>query len=58
VQLLALASCFVTVRRVGSWWTLGLLAGGFGVLMNSVYSIIHEAEHGMLFPNRFSVAGN
>ncbi len=28
------------------------LAMGFGVLMNSVYSVIHEAEHAMLFGNR------
>src|SRR5678816_3787533 len=28
------------------------LAVAFGVLMNSVYSIIHEAEHAILFPNR------
>ena len=31
---------------------VALLCLGFSLLMNSVYSVIHEAEHGMLFPNR------
>jgi fatty acid desaturase len=44
------AVCFVRVAH--PWWEIGLLALAFGILMNSVYSIIHEAEHGILFPNR------
>ena len=52
-QLLALGACFVAAARLEGAWALGLLAAAFGVLMNSVYSIIHEAEHGILFPNRF-----
>jgi fatty acid desaturase len=32
--------------------TLVALAIVFGVVMNSVYSILHEAEHGMLFESR------
>ena len=51
-QLLALAACFYAVARIESWWALALLSVGFGVLMNSVYSVIHEAEHAMLFRNR------
>ena len=55
LQLLGLAGCFLLAARVNQWWELVLLAPVFGVLMNSVYSVIHEAEHGILFPHR---AGN
>src|SRR5262245_35729169 len=51
-QLLALAACIGAVARIGGGWPLALLAVLFGIVMNSVYSIIHEAEHGMLFSNR------
>lgn len=33
-------------------WRLALFAAGFALVMNSVYSIIHEAEHGILFSRR------
>lgn len=52
LQLIAIAACCVLAARVDSWWELGLLSVGFGLLMNSVYSIIHEAEHAMLLPDR------
>jgi len=52
VQLCAIGVCLAYVRLDLTWWQLGLLAAGFGVLMNSVYAIIHEADHGMLFPDR------
>ena len=51
-QLAAIAFCFIAVSRVQTGWGLALLTFAFGVLMNSVYSIIHEAEHAMLFPSR------
>jgi fatty acid desaturase len=51
-QLAALAGCFYAAAHVHHWWAIGALALGFGVLMNSVYSVIHEAEHAMLFPCR------
>jgi fatty acid desaturase len=51
-QLAAIAGCIFAVRQVQSGWGLALLAAVFGIVMNSVYSIIHEAEHGMLFSNR------
>ena len=51
-QLLAVAACVWAAARVESGWALAGLALGFGVVMNSVYSIIHEAEHGMLFSHR------
>src|SRR5437879_2906802 len=51
-QLVMIGVCFHTVARVQTAWALLVLALVFGALMNSVYSIIHEAEHGMLFRNR------
>ena len=51
-QLLALAASFWAASQIRVLWQVALLALGFGVLMNSVYSVIHEAEHATLFPNR------
>jgi fatty acid desaturase len=52
VQLAAVAICMWFAARVETWWGLALLASAFGVVMNSVYSVIHEAEHAMLFDDR------
>src|SRR6478609_2572386 len=51
-QLLAIAACFYAAARTTQPWAIAGLAIAFGVLMNSVYSIIHEAEHAILFSNR------
>jgi len=51
-QLAALAACFFAAARISGAGHIALLCLGFSLLMNSVYSVIHEAEHGMLFPNR------
>jgi fatty acid desaturase len=51
-QLVAIAACCYASAGVESGWSLAILALVFGIVMNSVYSIIHEAEHAMLFPNR------
>jgi fatty acid desaturase len=51
-QLAGITACFYVAARVSSWWSLAGLALAFGIIMNSVYSIIHEAEHAMLFTNR------
>jgi fatty acid desaturase len=51
-QLLALAACYVAASLLHGFWPIAGLAIAFGVLMNSVYSVIHEAEHAMLFPDR------
>jgi fatty acid desaturase len=51
-QLLAIAGCVAAAARVENGWALAALTFAFGVVMNSVYSIIHEAEHAMLFSNR------
>jgi len=51
-QLAAIGVCWWQVSRVAGGWPLVLLALVFGVIMNSVYSTIHEAEHAMLFSHR------
>jgi fatty acid desaturase len=48
-QLLAIAACFFALSRAESGWAIAGVAVVFGIVMNSVYSIIHEAEHAMLF---------
>jgi fatty acid desaturase len=52
VQLGAVFACFVIASRPNLGWYLLPLAIGFGIVMNSVYSIVHEAEHAMLFRRR------
>lgn len=49
-------SCFAGIVLAAShvwlgWWMVPLSAV-FAIVMNSVYSVIHEAEHAMLFSNR------
>ena len=51
-QLLTLLTCYLAAARLHTVWPLLALSLAFGLLMNSVYSIVHEAEHAMLFPNR------
>jgi fatty acid desaturase len=36
---------------VEGWWLLAI-ALSYGLAMNSAYSMLHEAEHGLLHPNR------
>lgn len=52
LQLAGIGLCFYGVRLVSTWPGLLILSAGFAVVMNSVYAIIHEAEHGLLLPNR------
>lgn len=35
------------------WWLLPPLAVGYGLVMNSAYAMLHEAEHGMLHHRRW-----
>jgi fatty acid desaturase len=51
-QLVALGACFYAASRLHGFWPVAGLAPVFGVLMNSVYSIVHEAEHAILFTDR------
>lgn len=51
-QLLALLCLLWTAGRVTQWWAVGLAALGYGIVMNSAYAMLHEAEHGILHPQR------
>ncbi|MAT71761.1 MAG: hypothetical protein CMJ58_19815 [Planctomycetaceae bacterium] len=51
-QLLALAGIFFATAHAAATWQLLLLACAMAVVGNSVYSIIHEAEHRMLHPRQ------
>jgi fatty acid desaturase len=48
-QLVTIAACIIALAHARNGWDVLGLAVVFGIVMNSVYSIIHEAEHGMLF---------
>jgi fatty acid desaturase len=48
LQLAAIATC-VWMCRSASGWKLFMLAVIFGLVMNSVYAVVHEAEHRILF---------
>jgi fatty acid desaturase len=34
------------------WWTLAIVAILYGITMNSAFAMLHEAQHGILHPNR------
>ncbi len=51
-QLAAMFAIFYGAAVATEWWQLALLAATFGIVGNSVYAIMHEAEHGLLHPNR------
>lgn len=48
VQLAALLALLWAAGQVSSWWGLALVALGYGVVMNSAYAMLHEAEHNIL----------
>jgi fatty acid desaturase len=49
LQLVLMGGAFYCASVLSNWWAIAGLSLGFGILMNSVYSVIHEAEHRMLF---------
>jgi fatty acid desaturase len=51
LDLVSVFACFRAAAVLSSPWAVAALAGGFAVLMVGVYSLIHEAEHGVLFTN-------
>jgi len=51
LQLAAMFAVFYAISVATAWWHIALLGAAFGIVGNSVYSIIHEAEHRMLHPN-------
>lgn len=50
-QLCLLPSLLWAAGQVHQWWAVLLLALGFGLVMNSAYAMLHEAEHNLLHPN-------
>ena len=52
LQLAGLLSLLWAAGHVSFGWGLLLVALGYGLIMNSAYAMLHEAEHGMLHPNR------
>ena len=51
-QLAAVAALLTAAARAHGGWATAAVAVAFAVVMNSVYGTVHEAEHGMLLPNR------
>src|SRR4051794_36961681 len=49
-QLICIAACVIACTRAGGWWWI-VVAVAFALVMNSVYFMIHEAQHGILFSN-------
>jgi fatty acid desaturase len=52
VQVAIMLTIFWVAGRVVSPWAVASLALGYGVVMNSGYAMLHEAEHGVLHPHR------
>ena len=50
-QLIAFTTLLIAARQTRGW-TLAAFAIAFAITMNSIYSIIHEAEHAILFANQ------
>jgi fatty acid desaturase len=58
LQITGIFSCFRAAAVVSSRLSLAVVAGAFALLMTGVYSIIHEAQHGVLFTHpRLNTAG-
>jgi fatty acid desaturase len=51
VQLIVLPAILWASGQVHTGWGLVLLAAAYGVVMNSGYGMLHEAEHNLLHPN-------
>lgn len=52
IQLAATAAIYWLTAQADTWWHIALLAVAFAVLGNSIYALMHEAEHGVLLPSR------
>lgn len=53
LQLIAFATVIALTSQSTAWWQVLGLSLAMAVLGNSIYSIIHEAEHRMLLENPF-----
>jgi fatty acid desaturase len=49
-QILAAVFVFWLTAEARTWWELLILAATFAILGNSIYALMHEAEHGILAP--------
>jgi len=52
VHVAVLGGLLWTAGRVGLLWCALVLAPCWGIVMNAVYSLIHEAEHNLFHPDR------
>lgn len=52
IQLVTVVAILLLVSLATVWWQLLGLAAAMAIVGNSIYSTIHEAEHGMLHANR------
>ena len=50
-QVTAMLGILWTAGRMTHGWAVALLALGYGVVMNSAYAMLHEAQHGILHPH-------
>ncbi|PYM17836.1 MAG: hypothetical protein DMD81_07740 [Candidatus Rokuibacteriota bacterium] len=48
----ALLSILAAAGQLGFWWCALVLAPAWGVLMNTAYALIHEAEHNLFHADR------
>ncbi|MEZ6034207.1 MAG: fatty acid desaturase [Planctomycetaceae bacterium] len=53
VQVLGAFVIFYVTSLASAWWQILALSSAFGLLGNSIYATIHEAEHGILHPTRW-----
>jgi fatty acid desaturase len=44
--------CLLRLSADASGWWLAAVAIGYGLVMNSAYAMLHEAQHGILHPDR------
>ena len=49
--LAVLPTILLHAGHVESGWSLALLALAYGIVMNSCYALLHEAEHNLFHPN-------
>jgi fatty acid desaturase len=51
VQIVAFIVILSGAALATSWWQLFALSIAFAIVGNSIYAIVHEAEHGLLHPS-------
>ena len=51
VQVVCLCAILWAAGQVHAWGWIALLSLAYGIIMNSGYAMLHEAEHNLLHPN-------